>query len=248
MSFPNQKQTITEFESKHSQWLYTTGFGKFLTYTLSLEWPYFISTMTIQSVFFLIFTFLFVFVDDLTPSIVFGIIFYVYNWLIWAYAIYTLIKVAYRRLDINVLTVAAWLYLITIQQSGVIYCVIRVLDTDAFVGILGNFSRSSIFGLCHFLAVETIAGLGTGAIFANNTTQTGFWFIALNSVQSIVLLQLVIATLVIMLGKEFDQRLKREAEHDEYIRKQTSSIPLMPVNSNFAYIPHNDLANLKRRL
>jgi len=208
-----QKQKDKGFEQEHDQWLYTTIWGKILTYMFSLEWPYLISTMVIQSVVYLIFCLLFVFVEDTTPSIVFGIFFYVWNWIIWGYQIFTLVKVAYRRLDINVLTVASLLYLVTIQQYGVIYSVVRVMDPDSFVGMLGNFSRSSILGLGHFLAVETIAGLGTGAIFANNTTQSGFWFVGLNSVKSIVLLQLVVATLVFVLSKEFESRLKREDEH-----------------------------------
>ena len=210
----------SSFEIKHHQWLYTTILGKILSYLLSLEWPYLASTMAFQSVVYFVFCMLFIFVDDPTAAITFGIFFYVWCWIIWIYQIFTLVTVAYRRLDINVLTVAALLYFITIQQYGVIYSVVRVLDPDAFVGMQGGFSRASILGLGHFLAVETIAGLGTGAIFANNTTQSGFWFVGLNSVKSIVLLQLVVATLVFVLSKEFESRLKSEDEHLLRVERQ----------------------------
>ena len=185
VQIPNNllRKNITEFEEQHSQWLYTTEIGKILTYTLSLEWPFFISTFIIESIIYLVFCLIFVFVEDEVPSVVIGIFFYAYCWFIWGYQIYTLIKVAYRHLKLSVLSIGITLYLITIQQNGVIFSVVRILDTSAFVGIEPGFSRSSILGLSHFLGIETIAGLGTGAIFANNTTQTGFWFVAICSAQ-----------------------------------------------------------------
>lgn len=212
----NLTEKNEENKDPHNQWLYETDEGLFFSYILSLEFPYAIGTLSIWTVLFIIFSFLFCLTDSTIAILVVGFITYAWFWVIWVYQLYILITISYRRLNISVLTVGVFMYISTILQNGVLYSMIRYLHEEAFFGMMGDFSRISILGLSVFLAIETDAGLGTGAVFANFNQVYGFPGIAINSLQGIILLQFIIATLVVVVDDSIEERsaIKKKIERN----------------------------------
>lgn len=159
----------------------------------SLEFPYGLATATIYTILFIIY----LLVDGLTdspdwPVILLTIIIYVYGWLIWFYQAYTAFTLSYHKLSAIILVVFLLLYYVTLLQNTVMYGMTTRLSPNSFVGIDPDISNFARIGLSAFLSIETLAALGTGAIFANKDVPYGFIGVALNSIQSVFL----IATLI----------------------------------------------------
>jgi len=100
------------------------------------------------------------------------------------------------------------IYVFSLLQNTGVYASIARLDQDAFAGIPPDSSPIARIGLSLFLAIETIAALGTGAIFANNESPWGFIFIAIQSVQSLMFIGIIIAK-VMTLVQTAHKRIKK---------------------------------------
>jgi hypothetical protein len=187
------------FYSKYNQWLYHTRTGRILSYCLSLEYPYFITSVSAYLLLsFLPFTLIFSLTHNSPAIITFGVINVVWASTLWSYQLYLLLTLSYKRTDVTVLSSPAFLFLINWLAFAIIYSVIRHEDPNAFIGFIGEFSNVSIEGLGLFLSSETSTGLGTGATFANNTGWVAFLMVAINSIFFTVLGSVNISTLMVV--------------------------------------------------
>lgn len=188
-----------KFYYKYNQWLYYTRPGRVISYCLSLEYPFFLTSAGGYFLLsFLPFCLIFSLTNNSPAIITFGIINVVWGSALWAYQLYLLLTLSYKRINVTVLSSPALLFLINLTAFTTIYATIRHEDPDAFIGFMGGFSNISILGLGGFLSSETSTGLGTGATFANNTTWVPFLMVAINSIFFNVLGSVNISTLMVV--------------------------------------------------
>lgn len=191
--------TETRFYKKYNQWLYYTKKGKRISYVLSLEYPYFLVSVPAYFVLsFLPFILVFSLTNNSPAIIALGVINLVWSVTIWAYQLFLILSLSFKKIDITVLSSPAWLFLVNLVAFAVIYSVIRHEDADAFVGFFGNFSNISIFGIASFLSSETSTGLGTGATFANTTTWVPFLMVSINSIMFLVLNTVLLSSVIVV--------------------------------------------------
>ena len=176
----------------------------------SLEYPFFLSSVTIYSIFFIIYCLVFTLSENSDAIIALGIIFFFWGWAIWAYQLYVLITKSFLKLGARLFSIPTFLWIVTVYQFTMIYSVARDRSSDVFVGIIGDFSRISIIGLCSFLAVETNPGLGTGSVFANTSEPWGPLTIALNSITGWVLIGFISSIVVITFDVVVEERIRIE--------------------------------------
>lgn len=198
------------FYRKYYQWMYYGKLGRIVGIIFSLEFPFFFGPVIISSVLWLIFFLVFLYTDNEGAIISLGTIFYVWVWGLWAFQLFILITQSYYKVNSHIISIFAFLFSLTLLQNTVTYSVIRFLNPGAFSGMIGDFSKLSIFGLCMFLAVETSTGLGTGAIFAFPVTPWSYLLILLNSMQYIIASSFLLVVFLLVFNRGLEKRIELE--------------------------------------
>lgn len=152
--------------------------------------------------------------DDRWPPLITGFVMLFYGWLLWFYTIY---KTVYYHLyrpastPFYIIIDLFLLYINSLVQNLCFYSAVAEFDNTAFVGMDSEKqSDIRIYWLSFNLAAETIAGLGTGSIFANpnSTTLLSFLPIWLNSVQGILYNGLIIGSFMAILALSIKRQIK----------------------------------------
>lgn len=152
--------------------------------------------------------------DQRWPPLITGSIVLVYGWLAWFYTIYRTVYYHLYRPAPTPLYIVAELFLLYINsllQNLCFYSAVAEFDNTAFVGM--DSDRQSdirIYWLSFNLAAETLAGLGTGSIFANPdaTTLLSFLPVWLNSVQGILYNGLIVGSFVALVALAIKRQIK----------------------------------------
>ena len=194
-----QQQTIGGRSPDVSKLKESTA-GKAVLYLFSLKPPYLWTTSLIVVFLFLLYLFLDLFLKSSDwPPLVPTLFLYPWVWGIW---ILFLIRVFGKVQETNeqVLLLDLFIiYVFTLFQYTSKYAMVAKLDKHAFVVIPPDSSPITRIGLCLFLSVETMAALGTGAIFANNESPWGFIVIGIQSTQNVMFITLVVGKVLAML-------------------------------------------------
>ena len=93
-----------EFYKAYNQWLYKTPLGIFISYSLSLEYPYFFTSVGVPVIgVFLPFILILSLTQNTAAIIALGVVFYVWCMVIWIYNIYLLLTVSFREISVRIL-------------------------------------------------------------------------------------------------------------------------------------------------
>lgn len=202
-------------------WLYNTRSGKVLSNLFSLEWPFILNTYFIYFILIGVF-FLTEFIAQTSVSVTFAVIVYVYSFGIIFYMLYVIISAhwyaldsddAHENLDIfarNALISIALFYTTILLQNAILASAIVGLHPNAFVGISGDNVTIEIIGKSFFLALETTAALGTGAIFANPSSSFGFILIGIQSIETILVIAIAFPLIMAVIFIRISIKIKNK--------------------------------------
>lgn len=181
-----------------------------ILYLLSLRLPYVWTTSLIVILLFLLYLLLDLFLKtpDWAPLIP-ALFFYSYVWGIWILFLFSLFGKQRKENESILLADLFILYAFTLLQYTTIYATVARIDENSFIGIPGDAKPITRIGLSLFLAMETMAALGTGAIFANKESVWGFIPIAIQSIQSILFIGLIVAKVLIVTQRGYITANKR---------------------------------------
>lgn len=152
--------------------------------------------------------------DERWPPLITGSIVLLYGWLAWFYTIYrTVYYHLYRPAPTPLYIVVdlLLLYLNSLLQNLCFFAAVAEFDNTAFIGMDSDKqSDIRIYWLAFNLSAETLAGLGTGSIFANpdSTTLLSFLPIWLNSVQGILYNGLIVGSFVALIALAIKRQIK----------------------------------------
>lgn len=165
--------------------------------------------------------------DTRWPPLITGSVMLFYGWLAWFYTVY---RTVYYHLfrpaptPLYILVDLLILYFSSLFQNLCFFSAVAEFDSTAFVGMNSDTqSDIRIYWLAFNLSAETLAGLGTGSIYANpeSTTLLSFLPIWLNSVQGILYNGLIVGSFVALIALAIKRQIKHlvvlESKLDHYL-------------------------------
>ena len=138
-------------------------------------------TLALNAILLTVFLLIYFLTDTKAAILIFALIYSIHILGIWIYFIWDLINPSrLRKLSLIRLVI---IFFLTVLIWTVLHTTLLQFIPDAYAGIPSSSSKLQFLGLSMFLSIETIATLGSGAIFASiDSSAWGYILIALNTI------------------------------------------------------------------
>ena len=94
------------------------------------------------------------------------------------------------------------IFFLTVLIWTVLHSTLLQFISDVYDGVPSTSSKIQFLGYSVFLSIETIASLGSGAIFANKNSAWGYIFIALNTIHGLTFITFAVSKVITIVSEK----------------------------------------------
>ncbi len=166
-------------------------------------------TLLLSTILLIVYLLVYFLTDNKAVILTFALIYAVDILLIWAVFITELVNPSkIRKLSLIRLVI---IFFLTVLMWTVLHSTLLQFISDVYDGVPSTSSKIQFFGYSMFLSIETIASLGSGAIFANNNNAWGYILIALNTMHGLTFITFAVSKVITIISEKRKKPKKLKA-------------------------------------